>query len=393
MPDVTPDEPPRPLSVVLFGYGLAGRVFHGPLLRATPALSLDAIVTSDPGRQTQARADHPTADVLDSADDVWDRPFDLAVVATANVTHVPLATRSIEAGMSVVVDKPVGPTAASVRDLAEHARANRVLLVPFHNRGLDSDFLTVLRHEDAIGTIHRFESRIERFRLVPKGGWRDRAESDQMGGMLYDLGPHVTYQALRLLGPARQVAAAVRIVRPESVTDDDVVVTIWHESGAVSELTVSQASVFGQPRFTVLGTRGGLQVAASDSQEAVLAGGGDPAASGWGVEPAGTEAWAVDLRGRLGPLARSKRLRMVRGTVGAEADGVRTARFERAELDGRQHSPWVLQATVAPHAEGSTLAMGLHYGGSLFGPVLERVLRDEIERSRRRLLDLVTADR
>jgi len=111
------------------------------------------------------------------------------------------------------------------------------------------------------------------------------------------------------------------------------------------------------------------------------------------VEPAGTEAWAVDLRGRLGPLARSKRLRMVRGTVGAEADGVRTARFERAELDGRQHSPWVLQATVAPHAEGSTLAMGLHYGGSLFGPVLERVLRDEIERSRRRLLDLVTADR
>ena len=290
MPDVTPDEPPRPLSVVLFGYGLAGRVFHGPLLGATPALSLDAIVTSDPGRQTQARADHPTADVLDSADDVWDRPFDLAVVATANVTHVPLATRSIEAGMSVVVDKPVGPTAASVRDLAEHARANSVLLVPFHNRGLDSDFLTVLRHEDAIGTIHRFESRIERFRLVPKGGWRDRAESDQMGGMLYDLGPHVTYQALRLLGPARQVAAAVRIVRPESVTDDDVVVTIWHESGAVSELTVSQASVFGQPRFTVLGTRGGLQVAASDSQEAVLAGGGDPAAPGWGVEPAGTEA-------------------------------------------------------------------------------------------------------
>ncbi len=290
MPDVTPDEPARPLSVVLFGYGLAGRVFHGPLLGATPALSLDAIVTSDPGRQAQARADHPTADVLDSADDVWDRPFDLAVVATANVTHVPLATRSIEAGMSVVVDKPVGPTAASVRDLAERARANGVLLVPFHNRGLDSDFLTVLRHADAIGTIHRFESRIERFRLVPKGGWRDRAEADQMGGMLYDLGPHVTYQALRLLGPARQVAAAVRIVRPESVTDDDVVVTIWHESGAVSELTVSQASVFGQPRFTVLGTRGGLQVAASDSQEAVLAGGGDPAAPGWGVEPSGTEA-------------------------------------------------------------------------------------------------------
>ena len=101
----------------------------------------------------------------------------------------------------------------------------------------------------------------------------------------------------------------------------------------------------------------------------------------------GAPTWAVDLRGRLGPLARSKRLRMVR-TV---HDG-RTARFERAELDGRSHSPWVLDAEVGPDGDGSRLKMHLHYGGGLFGPVLERVLRDEIERSRGRLLDLVSAD-
>ncbi len=117
------------------------------------------------------------------------------------------------------------------------------------------------------------------------------------------------------------------------------------------------------------------------------------------AEPTGDGAWAVDLRGRLGPLARSKRLRMIRAEpVGPDRDGdsgfpVRTAVFERAELDGRQHSPWRLQAAVAPHPDGSKLAMSLHYGGSLFGPVLERVLRDEIERSRLRLLDLVSTER
>lgn len=97
-------------------------------------------------------------------------------------------------------------------------------------------------------------------------------------------------------------------------------------------------------------------------------------------------AWAVDLRGRLGPLARSKRLRMVR-TV---HDG-RKARFERAETDGRSHSPWILDATVEETTSGSRLHMHLHYGGGLFGPVLELVLRDEIARSRDRLLELVTA--
>lgn len=103
-------------------------------------------------------------------------------------------------------------------------------------------------------------------------------------------------------------------------------------------------------------------------------------------EDDGRLAWAVDLRGRLGPLARSKRLRMVR-TV---HDG-RVARFERVELDGRAHSPWILDASVEDHPDGSRLAMRLHYGGALFGPVLERVLRDEIARSKDRLLALVTA--
>jgi hypothetical protein len=96
-------------------------------------------------------------------------------------------------------------------------------------------------------------------------------------------------------------------------------------------------------------------------------------------------AWLVDLRGRLGPLARSKRLRMVRTRHEAPA----AVRFERAELDGRQHSPWVLEASLAPVAGGSRLTMHLHYGGSLLGPVVERLLGDEIEHSRQRLLDLL----
>jgi hypothetical protein len=98
-------------------------------------------------------------------------------------------------------------------------------------------------------------------------------------------------------------------------------------------------------------------------------------------------AWSVDLRGRLGPFARSKRLRMVR-TVHEAPDRVR---FERLEHDGRRHSPWVLEARVAPDPSGSLLTMRLHYGGSLVGPVVERLLADEIRQSKPRLLALVNA--
>jgi hypothetical protein len=103
------------------------------------------------------------------------------------------------------------------------------------------------------------------------------------------------------------------------------------------------------------------------------------------VVPEGDGAWKVDLRGRLGPFARSKRLRMVRSVH----DAPTTVRFERDEQDGRSHSPWVLDASVEPTADGSRLTMHLHYGGGLFGPVLEPILRDEINRSRPRLLQVL----
>ncbi len=95
-------------------------------------------------------------------------------------------------------------------------------------------------------------------------------------------------------------------------------------------------------------------------------------------------AWSVDLRGRLGPFARTKRLRMAR-TVHEPG----RVQFERVELDGRQHSPWVLSAVVDEADGASRLSMHLHYGGRLGGPLVERLLADEISRSRPRLLALV----
>ena len=106
------------------------------------------------------------------------------------------------------------------------------------------------------------------------------------------------------------------------------------------------------------------------------------------VEPAGELTWLVDLRGRVGPFARSKRLRMQRTTLVPARHVV----FERRELDGREHSPWILQAALEAVPAGSRLEVRLSYGGSLWGSVLERVLHDEIGRAKRNLQELVAGD-
>jgi hypothetical protein len=97
-------------------------------------------------------------------------------------------------------------------------------------------------------------------------------------------------------------------------------------------------------------------------------------------------AWTVELRGRLGRLARSKRLRMVRTAYVAPTH----CRFERRERDGRNHSAWVLDVAVTSlGGDRSKLVMSLHYGGGFGGALLEKMLRDEIERSRPALLELL----
>jgi hypothetical protein len=103
------------------------------------------------------------------------------------------------------------------------------------------------------------------------------------------------------------------------------------------------------------------------------------------VPEADNQAWQVELRGKIGPFARSKRLRMVQ----VETSSAEHLRFERAEVDGRSHSDWVLDAQVTEVGSTSTLNMTLHYGGRLFSNVVERALHDEIEASKQRLRELV----
>ena len=176
--------------VAVLGYGLAGRFFHAPFIAATPGLELAVIVTGNAERRAQALGDYPGVTVFDTPEEVWSQAseLDLVVVATPNRVHLPHALDGLEAGLAVVVDKPLAPTAVEGRKLVEAARERSLMLTVFQNRRWDGDFLTVKRllGDGALGTVHRFESRFERWRPELTDTWRERVED--AGGLLFDLG-------------------------------------------------------------------------------------------------------------------------------------------------------------------------------------------------------------
>ncbi|WP_395570891.1 Gfo/Idh/MocA family oxidoreductase [Streptomyces sp. BK79] len=284
---MTGTPPGTPLRVGLVGYGLAGSVFHAPLIAATEGLALDTVVTSRPERQRQARDEFPDVRTVATPDELFDRAteLDLIVIASPNKTHVPLAKRALEAGLPVVVDKPVAGTAAEARELAALAEERGLLLSVFQNRRWDNDFLTLRRliAEDALGDVWRFESRFERWRPQPKGGWRESGDPAEIGGLLYDLGSHVVDQALVLFGPATQVYAEALVRRAGAEADDDTFIAITHAGGVRSHLYVSSTAAQLGPRFRVLGSKAGYVKHGLDPQEAALREGKRPG-PGWGEE-------------------------------------------------------------------------------------------------------------
>lgn len=276
--------------VALVGYGLSGRYFHAPLIAVSQGLRLASVVTASPERRSQALQDFPGVITFDQVDDLWERAadHDLVVVASPTGTHLALGLAALEAGLPVVVDKPLAPTAVDARKLVAAATRRHLMLSVFHNRRWDGDTLTIKRllAEDALGTVTRFESRFERWRpAVRESEWRENKPAVEGGGILLDLGSHVIDQALDLFGPAQRIYGEVDSRRPGAVADDDVFVAIEHLGGVRSHLWASAVAAIRGPRVKLSGLDGAYEKYGLDVQEDMLRAGLRPDDPNWGVDP------------------------------------------------------------------------------------------------------------
>lgn len=278
------------LHVGVIGYGLAGSVFHAPLVASTPGMRVAAISVGDPAHAAQARRDfpqatiYPTAQALLAAADT----LDLVVVAAPNNAHTSLGVAALEAGLPVVIDKPFAPSATEAQQVIATAQRTGKLLSVFQNRRWDNDFLTLRRliQGGALGRLARFESRFERFRPTPKSdAWRESADPSLAGGLLYDLGAHLIDQALQLFGWPDTVYAEQAQRRSGVQVDDDSFVALRFPGGEVAHLWMSVIPRVAGPRMRVVGALGVYEKNGLDPQEAQLVAGLRPGDAEYGREP------------------------------------------------------------------------------------------------------------
>ena len=258
------------IRVGLVGYGLAGSVFHAPLIFACDRVELAAVLTSRDAPKRVA-----------SIEELIERS-DLVVIASPNTTHFALAKRAFEAGKHVVVDKPFTVSVDEADELTALAAEEQRVLTVFHNRRWDSDYLTVREVLPRLGEVSLFEANWDRFRPDIKRGWREQPEPGS--GLFNDLGPHLIDQALQLFGMPEAVEAEIATQRPNAMVDDCFDVTLHYGNSRVC-LRASSLMSTPRPRFAIHGTRGSFVKHGLDPQEAQLKDGMDPRSPEYGVDP------------------------------------------------------------------------------------------------------------
>jgi len=191
-------------------------------------------------------------------------------VATPSGTHYEVARQALEAGKNLVVDKPMAPTSAQIAELAQLAADRGALLIPFHNRRFDGDFLTVqnLLKQGVLGRLVHLESRMDRWNPgATRRPWKN--DPSQGGGVLLDLGTHLVDQALALFGQPLAVSADMLRERDGEGAEDSFTLRLRYDGFAVT-LEANMLSSPAGSRFHVRGTKGNFRKKGVDPQEAAL---------------------------------------------------------------------------------------------------------------------------
>lgn len=206
-----------------------------------------------------------------------DQATDAVVVLSPTQTHVDIASRCLEAGKHVLVEKPVAERPAEIARLARLSRSVDRVCMPAHNYIYNPNMERAKRLL-AAGELGTVASVWMLYNIL-----HEEQIAARYGGVLREVAIHHAYTLLYLLGPPRRVMAAQSRVHYQTLPFEDQVTLVCEmPGGALANLWVSFAASdrSSDPwtvMYKVLGTRGSWHFSWNDAMWE------DSGGPGWGI--------------------------------------------------------------------------------------------------------------
>jgi predicted dehydrogenase len=218
-----------------------------------------AVAARDPERARAYAATHGIpATAADYAELVRREDVDVVYNGLPPAGHAAWTIAALEAGKSVLCEKPFARDAAEARAMVDAAaRAGRPLLEAFHYR-----FHRVMREAESLvreGRLGRILTASARFDApIANAPGELRWSRAQGGGALMDLGTYALHALRTLLGEEPRVEAAQ--ARFEDGVDAELSGRLAFPSAATAEIACSMTAERPMARLELAGERGSLEV-------------------------------------------------------------------------------------------------------------------------------------
>lgn len=271
----------------LVGFGFSGSKFHAPFLNALSQFQVTQVVSDN---SSLVKECIPDADIISKkaiSHCLENKELDLIIITAPNHEHYNIAKAALTHNKHVLVEKPFVLDPIEGQELIDLARNKQKILSVYHNRRLDSDFLTVkkLIQQRDLGDISLFINRYDRYRPEVKSfRWK---ESDSPGaGILWDLGVHLIDQALFLFGYPSTIYANLLQQRKEAKAVDYFDLHFGYKNGLCVKLSSSSLCRSPGPKYEIHGSGGSFIKFGQDPQENSLINNESPLNKNFGQEKA-----------------------------------------------------------------------------------------------------------
>jgi predicted dehydrogenase len=271
----------------LVGFGAVAEHAHLPAYRRDPRFELRAVVEPDAHRRELARERlGPRVRLFpDLGSLLADGRPDFLDVSAPPAAHAAAIERAAEAGVHVLVEKPLARSLAEAQRALEATRRASSVLVTVHNWHHAPAF-RALRSAVAAGAVGvPREVCFVTERSQPAGGaasWRLDAKTAG-GGILVDHGWHQLYLARALLGDADPLGVSARVERRRwlaASVEDTATCRVRFAGDLRAELQLSWAAQRRRTEVLLRGSAGELRLV--DGSLTLLARGREEP---WPVEP------------------------------------------------------------------------------------------------------------
>ncbi len=245
------------IRTAVAGLGRAGWGIHVRAIRGRKDFLLTDVIDVERSRLEEAKAEFDCRTHRSFRSFLNNTDAELVVIATQSHDHARQSIQALEAGLHVLVEKPMATTLRQADRVIARARKSPGLFTVHHNARLDPEFLHVQEviRSGVLGEV--FQIRRGDFSYARRNDWQTLRKYG--GGVLNNTGAHLLDQVCQLLdSPVKDVWGDLKQIINPGDADDHIKVVLRAESGLVAEVELTYACALPLPAWVVMGSRGTL---------------------------------------------------------------------------------------------------------------------------------------